>query len=349
MPDALYDIVATGRPYVDIIVQASDALIKAHKLPKGEITEITPQQMAKLRLEFVGYRLYPGGSPPNTVAGYAALGGKAAFLGKVCDDVFGRTFRNAFRAGGVFFPNLDHPSSPHATTATCMVLITPDDVATVVSCPGVSDLLTEQDLFAQEVIAQSRMLFLQAHMLYAPTTRKFARAAIDAARGAGRLVAFSLHDHRMSPAEKTQFLETDLASANIVVGNQYEYELLDSSDLDGFRDSPRVMVMTAGEHGAFIAGQGESHHIFPYMLGTKPNTVGAGDQFAAGFFYGYLHGLPLEACGEMAAETAAAILEIEGARPIGSWSHITQKYAEEYPIMRRIQNLPYVADSIGMR
>ena len=44
-----------------------------------------------------------GGSAANTVAGVAALGGKAAFVGKVCDDQLGGVFAHDIRALGVHF------------------------------------------------------------------------------------------------------------------------------------------------------------------------------------------------------------------------------------------------------
>jgi sugar/nucleoside kinase (ribokinase family) len=308
--------------------------LRAYGLPKGKITEIPPRIMNDLRMEFTGYTIYPGGSPPNTVAGYAALGGKAAFLGKVCNDAGGRSFRNAFASTGVLFPNADHPASPDAMTATCMVLVTPDEIGTVVNCPGVSDRLTVEDIFP-DVIAASRLLYLQAHMLYAGTTAAFSRGALDAAHAAKRQLAFSLHDHRMSPKQAALFRDQHKAEANIVIGNREEFESLFDAPFADFQAGAAIMVMTDGEKGAYIAGQGELHHIPPYKLGTRPNTIGAGDQFAAGFLFGYLSGLTLERCGELGAEAAAAILEIAAARPPGSWTHISAKYKADIPAALR--------------
>ncbi len=173
-----YDLVAAGRPYTDIIVQTSDDIIRRYGLRKGKITEISPQKMIELRSEFTGYTIYPGGSPPNTVAGFAALGGKAAFLGKVCDDAGGRNFRNAFRQGGILFPNTDYPAMPGAITATTLVLVTPDDIGTIVYCPGVSDELTQADVFP-EVIAASHLFYMQAHFVFSEKTRNFVFPALE--------------------------------------------------------------------------------------------------------------------------------------------------------------------------
>jgi sugar/nucleoside kinase (ribokinase family) len=232
------------------------------------------------------------------------------------------------------FPNADHPASADAMTATCMVLVTRDQIATVVNCPGVSDRLTLDDVFP-DAIGASQLVFLQAHMLFAPTTSAFCRAALDTAHAARRQVAFSLHDHRMSPAQAAVFRDKHLAETNILVGNRDEFELLFDTPFEAFRDGATIMAMTDGANGAYIAGQGELHHVAPHKLGTRPNTVGAGDQFAAGLLFGYLHGLPLVRCGELGAETAAAILEIPAARPPGSWKHISAKYIGDMPAALR--------------
>ena len=44
-----------------------------------------------------------GGSAANTIVGLAALGARAAFIGKVKDDDLGRAFAHDIRAAGVAF------------------------------------------------------------------------------------------------------------------------------------------------------------------------------------------------------------------------------------------------------
>ena len=53
-----------------------------------------------------------GGSAANTVAGVAALGGRAAFLGRVADDELGRTFTHDIRSIGVAFEPRPTPAVP---------------------------------------------------------------------------------------------------------------------------------------------------------------------------------------------------------------------------------------------
>ena len=54
-----------------------------------------------------------GGSAANSMAGIAAMGGSAAFIGQVADDQLGEIFRHDMRALGVQFdtPPLDSGSA----------------------------------------------------------------------------------------------------------------------------------------------------------------------------------------------------------------------------------------------
>jgi sugar/nucleoside kinase (ribokinase family) len=46
------------------------------------------------------------------------------------------------------------------------------------------------------------------------------------------------------------------------------------------------------------------------------DMTGAGDQFAAGFLYGYTQKLPMEKCGELGARAAAEVIAHVGPRPL---------------------------------
>ena len=54
-----------------------------------------------------------GGSAANTIAGIASFGGRAAFIGTVADDEFGKIFTHDIRLIGVTFT-----APPVSTTQT---------------------------------------------------------------------------------------------------------------------------------------------------------------------------------------------------------------------------------------
>ncbi|MDA6082799.1 PfkB family carbohydrate kinase, partial [Escherichia coli] len=47
------------------------------------------------------YQKAPGGAPANVSVGVSKLGGKAAFIGKVGDDVLGRFLKDTLKGYGV--------------------------------------------------------------------------------------------------------------------------------------------------------------------------------------------------------------------------------------------------------
>src|SRR5438445_12787378 len=87
-----------------------------------------------------------GGSAANTIVGVASLGGRAAFVGKVKDDEFGRTFAHDIRAAGVAFDT--PPAFEGPSTARCYVLVTPDGERTLNTYLGAAQDLHPNDIDA---------------------------------------------------------------------------------------------------------------------------------------------------------------------------------------------------------
>ena len=77
-----------------------------------------------------------GGSAANTMAGIAAMGGRAAFIGQVADDQLGEIFDHDMRALGVRFDTPPLAGGP--PTGRCLILVTPDAQRTMNTCPGAS-------------------------------------------------------------------------------------------------------------------------------------------------------------------------------------------------------------------
>ena len=73
--------------------------------------------------------------------------------------------------------------------------------------------------------------------------------------------------------------------------------------------------LTRGNKGSVILSGDEVHIIDPLPLESVVDTTGAGDQYAAGFLYGYTHGMDLKRCGQIATLTATEVISHVGARP----------------------------------
>ena len=107
---------------------------------------------------------------------------------------------------------------------------------------------------------------------------------------------------------------------DILFGNEEEIKSLYQVDdfdaaLQQVRGHCEIACLTRSSKGSVILSGDEVHIIDPMPLDSVVDTTGAGDQFAAGFLYGYTQGMDLRKCGEIATLTATEVISHVGARP----------------------------------
>src|SRR5688500_12108102 len=132
-----------------------------------------------------------GGSAANTMAGVAALGRRAGFVGQVADDQLGEIFSHDIRALGVEFDT--PPLKGGAPTGRCLILVTPDAQRTMNTFRGAAHELTVDALDADQ-IRGSAILYLEAYLWRSKGPRAAMEEAMRIAHAAGRKVAFTLSD-----------------------------------------------------------------------------------------------------------------------------------------------------------
>ena len=108
---AEFDVVGIGNALVDVIAHADDSFIRRESLVKGAMTLIETERAVSLYRALGSAVEMSGGSAANTMCGIASFGGRAAYIGKVCDDELGRVFGHDLRAVGVSFrPGFPKPT-----------------------------------------------------------------------------------------------------------------------------------------------------------------------------------------------------------------------------------------------
>src|SRR5262249_6284202 len=132
-----------------------------------------------------------GGSAANTVAYIAALGGRAAYIGKVADDQLGDVFAHDIRAAGVTY---DTPRlTDGLSTARCLIFVTPDAQRTMQTFLGSTTQLGPADV-NMDYIADSQVVYLEGYLWDQPRAKTAMRDAAVAAHEAGVQVALTLSD-----------------------------------------------------------------------------------------------------------------------------------------------------------
>ena len=103
MPSARYDVLGIGNAIVDVLARTEDDFLVKQGMNKGAMALID-EARAQAIYDAMGPAVeISGGSAANTIVGLASLGTRAAFVGKVKDDVLGRAFTHDIRAAGVAF------------------------------------------------------------------------------------------------------------------------------------------------------------------------------------------------------------------------------------------------------
>ena len=146
-------------------------------------------------------------------------------------------------------------------------------------------------------------------------------AAIDAAREAGRKVAFTLSDTFCVDRHKADFHRLiDERRIDILFANEAELAAMTGEDdfdsgLTALAPRVPVLVVTRSEKGAVSVAGDEQASVPAEPIARLVDTTGAGDLFAAGFLAGQARGLGLEQSLKLGAIAAAEVIQHYGARP----------------------------------
>lgn len=317
MTQKKFDAVGIGNAIVDVITTTDEAFIQQMGLAHGSMTLLETQDAARIYQAMGSARECSGGSAANTIAGLAAMGGSAAFIGKVRNDQLGQVFAHDIRAAGVSYNTPAMEMGPD--TARCLVLVTPDAQRTMGTYLGASIGLSPSDI-DRELIKQAQVTYLEGYLWDPPQAKEAFLLAMDMAHTFDGKVAFSLSDPFCVERYRQDFRALADKHIDILFANEdelkslYEVETFDEG-LQAVRQYCEVAVLTRSAKGAVIVTKDETHVIDAAPVARVMDTTGAGDLYAAGFLYGYTRKLPLSLCGRLGAAAAAEIISHYGARP----------------------------------
>ena len=214
------DVLAIGDAIVDVIATTDDAFLRARGIPKGGMQLLTTEQADELYAAMGPAREMSGGSAANTMAGIAALGAKAGFIGQTAEDQLGAIFAHDMHALGVHFAT--PPLQPPPPTGRCLILVTPDAQRTMSTCPGASYELTPAVLDA-DLVRSASITFLEGY-LWGPARPR--AAMLDAARiahSAGQTVAFTLSESLCIGDRREGVMGmVDAGLVDLLFGNEHE-------------------------------------------------------------------------------------------------------------------------------
>ena len=323
-----YDVLGIGNAIVDVLARAEEDFLLRQGMRKGGMALIDADRAEAIYQAMGPAVEVSGGSAANTIVGVASLGARAAFIGKVKDDLLGRAFAHDIRAAGVTFATT--PAADGAPTGRCYVLVTPDGERTMNTFLGAAQDLHPADIDA-DIIAASAVTYLEGY-LWDPRNAKdaFLKAA-KIAHDAGRIVALTLSDAFCVDRWRDEFLHLMRSrTVDLIFANETElHSLYQTADFEAaaaaLRADVEAAVVTRSEKGCLVIGPDGTEAVPAFPVERVVDTTGAGDLFAAGFLCGLARGADDRTCGRLGALAAAEVIQHLGARPEASLKDLARE------------------------
>jgi len=318
MRDATIDVLGVGHAIVDVLANTTDAFLNEHGIAKGTMTLVDGFRAETLGRTMKSAIEASGGSAANTMVGIASFGGKAGFVGKVNDDRLGQVFIEDIHKSGVRFECA--PTSGAVATASSHILVSPDGQRSMNTFLGCASALSEADMNAERVAA-AKILYVEGYLWDTPGAKAAIRAAIAHAKSASRKVALTLSDPFCVGRWRDEFKSLMAKDVDILFANEAEAKALyETEDFDvafqGIRKWGKAAAITRSAHGSVVLEDGRVHILDAEPIERVVDTTGAGDQYAAGFLFGYARGMALDVCGRLGGIAAAEVISHMGPRPL---------------------------------
>ncbi|MCT8158850.1 adenosine kinase [Pseudoruegeria sp. SHC-113] len=311
-----YKVVGIGNAIVDVLTQSDDSFLDLMGIEKG-IMQLVERERGELLYGAMTERTQAaGGSVANTLAGLGHLGLSTAFIGRVHDDALGRFYAQTMESEGTAFVN-PPVEGGELPTSRSMIFVSPDGERSMNTYLGISAELGPEDV-SEDVAGQAEILFLEGYLYDKDKGKQaFERAAKVCQQNGGK-AGIALSDPFCVDRHREDFRRL-VRELDYVIGNEHEWTSLYQTDDLGAAleqaasESGLVVCTRSGDEVVLV--QGEQTVTVPVNRVVPVDATGAGDQFAAGFLYGYATGQSLEVSGRMGCIAAAEVIGHIGPRP----------------------------------
>jgi sugar/nucleoside kinase (ribokinase family) len=304
-----FNVVAAGRAYTDIIANASTDFLLQYQIPLDDQRECSVAELKKIQEALTAKQFFPGGPSANTLAMLSTLGAKTGYFGKIYQDAAGQSFQEDFTQRKIEWccsPNITHPEM----SATCVVLVTGEQRSFIYN-PGCGDYFSPVD-FNQFDFRSSEYFLVEAHLLTSSVAKKIITGALNQAKNNCDIV---INLQGITNWHDSNIAELIHSHANIIVGNEREQSAF-AKTLSSSHQEAQIIVTTKGPAGADFQQGDYNYHAPAVTPKVFINSVGAGDAFIAGLLFGLSSEMSIADSMQCAVQTAAAILEESGARPL---------------------------------
>jgi sugar/nucleoside kinase (ribokinase family) len=271
-----FDLLVAGEINPDLI------LTDPNLDPQFEQTEILVEDAA----------LTAGSSSVIFACGAARLGLRVAFIGVVGDDLFGKFMLDALKSRQVDVSNVR--VDENRATGLSVILNRINDRAILTHLGTINALCSEQ--VTDELLALSRHLHVASYFLQT----SLQPGLVDLFQRAQALDLTTSLDTNWDPEEKWAGVDELLNLTTVFLPNESEVLSLTGASTvqeaaEWLTAQVSIVAVKMGVNGG-MAFDGETPYRAPIIPVEVMDTVGAGDNFDAGFIYGFLLGWPLERC-----------------------------------------------------
>ena len=233
----------------------------------------------------------PGGAPCNVLAMLKKLDKNCAFIGKVGDDMFGRSLRDTVSDIGIDTSSLLLDQSVSTTLASVRTFENGDRDFSFYRNPG-ADMMLAADEIPEDMLANTRIFHFGTLSMTHDAVREATKKAVRIAKENGAMISFdpNLRPPLWSSLEAArEQIEWGLSQCDIlkIADNEIEF-ISGSSDFDEGaaylkKNFPniRLLNVTAGPDGSYSYYGDKKIFVPAFKLGGTIETTGAGDTFCA--------------------------------------------------------------------
>ncbi len=314
-------VLGIGNALVDVIsVLKDDSMLEQFGLPRGSMTLVDANQSKTIYNATFSEEseLATGGSVANSMRSLANMGGSAGYLGKIGRDNLGELFQNDFEKAGV----RTHMIFSESDTGRVMGLVSPDSERTMATYLGAAAEMVPAEI-TSDIFKGYEYVYIEGYLVF---NHALIQACADAAKEAGVKIALDLSSFNVVEAN-LDFLKNLIKDyVDILFANEEEAKSFTGMEpeeaLHEISKDCEITIVKVGKKGSMIKTGDEVVRV-GVIPAKAIDTTGAGDAYAAGFFYGLTKGYNMEISGKIAALISGRVVEVMGPNlPERDWQEV---------------------------